>query len=189
MIDLFVDRRTACSAARMRVLGMSARASESGRTGGDHEIAGPRRPSRVEELARFVRRARWEQISEPAREQLELRVLDSLGVALGALDGEPVAIFREQVDEFGGAPMCTLCAAASPGRAHARARAARRRGLSYTADGLGRRDGEVRPARRPPCRVPTARTDRRRGQTYRRAASRRAHAPARTSIDCVREPA
>jgi 2-methylcitrate dehydratase len=90
---------------------MSARGSQDGRTGGDHEIAGPRRPSRVEELARFVCRSRWEQISEPAREQLQLRVLDSLGVALGALDGEPVAMVREQMHEFGGAPLCTLIGA------------------------------------------------------------------------------
>jgi 2-methylcitrate dehydratase len=69
----------------------------------------PRRhASRVGELARFVCRSRWEEISEPAREQLRLRVLDSLGVALGALDGEPVAIVREQVREFGGAPLVTL---------------------------------------------------------------------------------
>ena len=46
--------------------------------------------TRVEQLARFVCRSRWDEISEPAREQLKLRVLDSLGVALGALDGEPV---------------------------------------------------------------------------------------------------
>ena len=43
-----------------------------------------------------------------AREQLKLRVLDSLAVALGALDGEPVAMVRSQVEEFGGAPLCTL---------------------------------------------------------------------------------
>jgi 2-methylcitrate dehydratase len=75
--------------------------------------------SRVEELARFVCRSRWEQISEPAREQLQLRVLDSLGVALGALDGEPVAMVREQVREFGGAPLCTLIGAgkSAPDRA------------------------------------------------------------------------
>jgi 2-methylcitrate dehydratase len=76
--------------------------------GGDREVAGHRARSRVEHLARFVCRSRWEQISEPAREQLRLRVLDSLGVALGALDGEPVAMVREQVREFGGAPLCTL---------------------------------------------------------------------------------
>jgi 2-methylcitrate dehydratase len=75
--------------------------------------------SRVEELARFVCRSRWEQISQPAREQLALRVLDSLGVALGALDGEPVAMVREQVREFGGAPLCTLIGAgkSAPDRA------------------------------------------------------------------------
>ena len=65
-------------------------------------------PTRVEELARFVCRSRWDDISGPAREQLKLRVLDSLGCALGALDGEPVAMVREQVREFGGAPLCTL---------------------------------------------------------------------------------
>jgi 2-methylcitrate dehydratase len=77
----------------------------------DREIAGHRRPSRVEELARFVCQSRWEQISQPARQQLRLRVLDSLGVALGALDAEPVAMVREQVREFGGAPLCTLIGA------------------------------------------------------------------------------
>jgi 2-methylcitrate dehydratase PrpD len=40
--------------------------------------------------------ARFEDISEPAREQLKLRVLDSLGCALGALDGEPVRIVAAQ---------------------------------------------------------------------------------------------
>ena len=64
--------------------------------------------TQVEELARFVCRSRWDEISGPARDQLRLRVLDSLGVALGALDGEPVAMVRAQVQEFGGAPLCTL---------------------------------------------------------------------------------
>jgi 2-methylcitrate dehydratase len=67
-----------------------------------------RRRTRVEELARFVCESEWQAISTPAREQLKLRVLDSLGCALGALDGEPVAMVREQVQEFGGAPLCTL---------------------------------------------------------------------------------
>ena len=68
-------------------------------------------PTRVEQLARFVSRSRWEDVSEPAGEQLKLRILDSLGVALGALDGEPVAMVRQQVEEFGGAPLATLIGA------------------------------------------------------------------------------
>jgi 2-methylcitrate dehydratase len=75
--------------------------------------------TRVDELAQFVCRSGWEDVSEPAREQLKLRVLDSLGVAFGALDGEPVARVREQVQEFGGAPLATLIGAgkSAPDRA------------------------------------------------------------------------
>ena len=72
------------------------------------EAASDRCSTRVEQLGRFVCRSRWEDVSEPAREQLKLRVLDSLGVAFGALDGEPVAMVREQLQEFGGAPLATL---------------------------------------------------------------------------------
>lgn len=77
------------------------------------------RGTQVERLADFVCDARFEDISEPAREQLKLRVLDSLGVALGALDAEPVRIVREQVREFGGAPLATLIGAgrSAPDRA------------------------------------------------------------------------
>jgi len=64
--------------------------------------------TQVERLARFVCNTRWEDVSEVAREQLKLRVLDSVGVALGAFDAGPVAMVREQVDEFGGAPLATL---------------------------------------------------------------------------------
>jgi 2-methylcitrate dehydratase len=87
---------------------MAGRASQLGPVDSDGELASPGRPSRVEELAQFVCRSRWDEISEPAREQLRLRVLDSLGVAFGALDDEPVAMVREQVREFGGAPLVTL---------------------------------------------------------------------------------
>ncbi|MGH8326257.1 MAG: MmgE/PrpD family protein, partial [Steroidobacteraceae bacterium] len=74
----------------------------------DFEAGSGRRPTEVERLAQFVCGTRFEDISAPAREQLKLRMLDSLGVALGALDGEPVRLVAEQVREFGGAPACTL---------------------------------------------------------------------------------
>jgi len=64
--------------------------------------------TQVEEMGTFVSGATFERMSEAAREALKLRVLDSLGTALGALDARPVALVRELVDDFGGAPHCTL---------------------------------------------------------------------------------
>lgn len=65
-------------------------------------------PTQVEEMGAFASRATFEHLSEAAREALKLRVLDSFGTALGALDARPVALVRELVDNFGGAPHCTL---------------------------------------------------------------------------------
>jgi 2-methylcitrate dehydratase len=87
---------------------MTAPTSNVAKVAPDCDLESGNHATRVEELAQFVCRSRWDEISEPAREQLKLRVLDSLGVALGALDGEPVAMIREQVQEFGGAPLCAL---------------------------------------------------------------------------------
>ncbi|MGZ8472916.1 MAG: MmgE/PrpD family protein [Candidatus Deferrimicrobiaceae bacterium] len=67
-----------------------------------------REPSRSEELAAFVERAGWEDLSPAAREALKIRVLDSLGCAFGALSGEPVRMIRRDIEEFGGNPLCTL---------------------------------------------------------------------------------
>ena len=64
--------------------------------------------SRSEELAAFVEGATWEDISPAAREALKIRVLDSLGCALGAFRGEPIRMIRRDIDEFGGNPLCTL---------------------------------------------------------------------------------
>ncbi|MBI2247687.1 MAG: MmgE/PrpD family protein [Armatimonadetes bacterium] len=62
----------------------------------------------VEELATFVVRASYDDLSEPAREQLKIRMLDAMGCAIGALEGEPARLVREQVEEFGGNSRCTL---------------------------------------------------------------------------------
>lgn len=73
----------------------------------------------VEQLASFVSSARFDAISDQAREQLKLRILDALGTALGALEGEPVGMVLEQVRDFGGTPHCTLIGAgrSAPDRA------------------------------------------------------------------------
>jgi 2-methylcitrate dehydratase len=64
--------------------------------------------TRVEQLAQFVCDARFDRLSDDAREQLKLRVLDSLGCALGALAAEPVAAIRKHTTELGGAKLSTL---------------------------------------------------------------------------------
>jgi 2-methylcitrate dehydratase len=73
----------------------------------------------VEQLARFVVSRSWEDLSEAARAELRIRVLDALGCALGAVDAAPVKAIRAQVAEFGGEPHCTLIGggATAPDRA------------------------------------------------------------------------
>ena len=55
----------------------------------------------AEELATFVVRASYGDLSEAARRQLTMRVLDSLGCAIGALQAEPVTLVRAQLEDFG----------------------------------------------------------------------------------------
>ena len=62
----------------------------------------------VERLARFVVARSWDDISDPARRELKIRILDALGCALGALDAPPVRAVRGVVDELGGRHLCTL---------------------------------------------------------------------------------
>jgi 2-methylcitrate dehydratase len=62
----------------------------------------------AERLAEFVARTSYEDLSDAAVRELKIRVLDSLGCAIGALRGEPVRLVREQIEEFGGNPLATL---------------------------------------------------------------------------------
>jgi len=61
-----------------------------------------------EQLAAFVVRASYDDLSADARRQLKIRVLDALGCAIGALEGEPIRLLRAHLDEFGGPGRCTL---------------------------------------------------------------------------------
>ncbi len=64
--------------------------------------------SMVEELATFVVKAEYDDLSDDARRQAKIRVLDALGCAIGALDGEPIRAIHEQIEDFGGNGQCTL---------------------------------------------------------------------------------
>ncbi|QKY70024.1 MmgE/PrpD family protein [Lentibacillus sp. CBA3610] len=62
----------------------------------------------VEQLADWVHKADWNKLSDDAKEALKGRVLDSIGVAIGALSGEPVRKIRRMTEDLGGEPLVTL---------------------------------------------------------------------------------
>jgi 2-methylcitrate dehydratase len=62
----------------------------------------------VQRLAEFVDRASFDDISPEAVEQLKIRILDTLGVAIGALDADTMVAIRELIDDLGGTPTATL---------------------------------------------------------------------------------
>lgn len=62
----------------------------------------------AEQLAEFVARASYDDLSKAARDQLKIRVLDALGCAIGALQGEPIGLLKRQIKDFNGSGPCTL---------------------------------------------------------------------------------
>ena len=62
----------------------------------------------AERLAAFAAGASYGDLSEATVLQLKIRILDSLGCAIGALDGEPIRLIMEQTADFGGTGYCTL---------------------------------------------------------------------------------
>ncbi len=64
--------------------------------------------TQVEQLAAFVVRSTYEDLSEEARQQLKIRILDALGCAIGAIEGPPIQMLRAQLEDFGGNPLITL---------------------------------------------------------------------------------
>ena len=62
----------------------------------------------VERLARFVDERQFGDIGAEARQQLKIRVLDTIGVAIGALDAAPILAVSRLIDELGGRPLSTL---------------------------------------------------------------------------------
>ncbi|HET7804630.1 MAG TPA: MmgE/PrpD family protein [Pseudolabrys sp.] len=62
----------------------------------------------LDRLTAFVARMQYDDLSADARQQLKIRVLDSLGCAIGALDGEPLGAIRKQLNDFGSNPLCSL---------------------------------------------------------------------------------
>jgi 2-methylcitrate dehydratase len=64
--------------------------------------------SQLQALAAFVQRARFQELSDQALEQLKIRVLDTIGVAIGALDAQVISAIPKLTAELGGQPLSTL---------------------------------------------------------------------------------
>lgn len=62
----------------------------------------------VERLASFAVSTPYEELSEASREQLKIRVLDTLGCAIGAIDGEPARLIASQTPRSTAERGCTL---------------------------------------------------------------------------------
>jgi 2-methylcitrate dehydratase len=64
--------------------------------------------TQVEQLAVFIERVSYGDLSREASRQIKIRILDALGCALGALEAEPIRMLKSQIEDFDGAGHCTL---------------------------------------------------------------------------------
>src|SRR5947209_3094476 len=64
--------------------------------------------TQAEQLAAFVVRMTYDDLSDEACQQLKIRILDALGCAFGALEGPPIKMLRSQLEDFGGRPLVSL---------------------------------------------------------------------------------
>ncbi|MFP3854574.1 MAG: MmgE/PrpD family protein [Anaerolineales bacterium] len=64
--------------------------------------------TKVQELADFVTSSRFQDLSEEAVAALKIRVLDSVGCAIGALAGKPMKMLRAHLEDFNGSQHATL---------------------------------------------------------------------------------
>jgi 2-methylcitrate dehydratase len=62
----------------------------------------------VQTLARFVERARLRDVSGAGLQQLRIRLLDTIGVAIAALNAQPIIAIRRMTFELGGRPLASL---------------------------------------------------------------------------------
>lgn len=65
-------------------------------------------PTEVQSLAQFVADASLDMLSDTALEQLKIRVLDTVGVAIGALDAAPLQEIRTLIEDLGDGRGATL---------------------------------------------------------------------------------
>src|SRR5579883_2976776 len=64
--------------------------------------------TQIQKLAGFIHQRSYQDISPGAVLQLKLRLLDSLGCAIGALSAKPIQALHAYIEELGGKPLVTL---------------------------------------------------------------------------------
>jgi 2-methylcitrate dehydratase len=62
----------------------------------------------VEQMATFIHNCKYTDMSEQACAQTKIRILDALGTAIGAVEGEPVRMLRTHIEDFARTGACTL---------------------------------------------------------------------------------
>jgi hypothetical protein len=65
----------------------------------------------VQTLARFAERARLRDLSDAGLQQLKIRVLDTIGLAIAALNAPPITAIRRLTFELGGRSLASLIGA------------------------------------------------------------------------------
>jgi 2-methylcitrate dehydratase len=73
----------------------------------------------IELLSQYITSLQFSDLHPKTIESLKIRVLDSMGCAIGALDGPPIQMIRKHIEDFGGNPIVTLIGGSktSPDRA------------------------------------------------------------------------
>ncbi|WP_263375539.1 MmgE/PrpD family protein [Granulicella aggregans] len=62
----------------------------------------------AQQLAAFVVKARYEDISAEAVQQLKIHTLDAIGCAIGAMEATPLKALHAHLEDFGGNPLTSL---------------------------------------------------------------------------------
>ncbi len=62
----------------------------------------------VQQMAAFINKSEYRDLSEQACDQIKIRILDSLGTAIGAVAAEPIGMLRAHIKDFCHSGRCTL---------------------------------------------------------------------------------
>src|SRR5262245_52223952 len=101
----------ACGAAALAATGRSAVTAAQERDGGREPRHGTAARTVLEDLGAWVAAMRYEDLPPGTVKKAKFLLLDTLGCAIGAVDGRPVRIARRGVAARGGSPQASVIGA------------------------------------------------------------------------------